>query len=69
MIEAKIFLLMLVWPTGQSDARPLWATDAYLTVEDCEQAAVQRKAQAVMAHGAAARASHYCVHADDRMNP
>jgi|TARA_R100001244_G_scaffold20643_5_gene21546 hypothetical protein len=68
VIEAKIILLMFVWPTGQSEVRPLWVTDVHLSMEECESAAVERKAQAVMAHGAVARAMHFCVHADDRMS-
>ncbi|MGB5483393.1 hypothetical protein [Parasphingorhabdus sp.] len=68
MIEAKIFLLMFIWPTGQMEDKPLWTNGAYLTVESCEEYAVQRRAAIAAEYGAGARVEHYCFDADDRMD-
>lgn len=69
MIEAKIILLMLIWPAGQTDASPLWISNAYLAVESCEEDAVMRKAEIMAEYGGDSRTEYYCVHRDDRLDP
>jgi hypothetical protein len=68
VIEAKILLLMFVWPAGQAESTPLWINDVYATVESCEQGASERKAMIETEYGADARVVHYCFDADDRMD-
>ncbi|ASK88010.1 hypothetical protein [Sphingorhabdus sp. SMR4y] len=69
MIEAKIVLLMFIWPAGQTDDRPLWISDAYLTVESCEEDAAIRKARVIAKYGADSRTEYFCIHRDDRLDP
>jgi hypothetical protein len=66
LIEAKIVLLMFIWTTGQGDDKPLWTSDAHLTVESCEENAVMLKAKIIAEHGTDSRMEHHCVHLDDR---
>ncbi|WP_417593814.1 hypothetical protein [Parasphingorhabdus sp.] len=68
VIEAKILLLMFVWPAGQADNTPLWTNDVYSTFESCEEAASERKAMVETEYGSDARIVYYCFDADDRMD-
>lgn len=68
MIEAKIFLLMFVWSPGQTEDRPLWISDAFLTFASCEESAVKLKAKALLDYGSDARIEYHCVHATDRID-
>ncbi|MEH6702424.1 hypothetical protein [Parasphingorhabdus sp.] len=68
IIEAKILLLMLVWPAGQAEEKPLWMNDVYATVEGCEEGAWERKAMIDTEYGSDARVVYYCFDADDRMD-
>ncbi len=68
MIDAKIFLLIFVWPEGQSEDNPRWMSDAYLTVESCEESALRLKTTIATEYGSDARLEHFCFHADDRLN-
>ncbi len=68
VIEAKILLLMFVWPAGQAENNPLWINDVYATVESCEHEASERKAMIETEYGADARVVYYCFDADDRMD-
>jgi len=67
MIEAKIVLMMFIWPAGQAEEKPLWTSDAYLTVESCEEDAVMRKAKIIAEYGTDSRTEHHCIHLDDRL--
>ncbi|WP_373490140.1 hypothetical protein [Parasphingorhabdus sp.] len=67
MIEAKIFLFLFVWPAGQAEDKPLWSSDAYLTIESCEESAVKLKAEIAAEYATYVRTEHHCVHADDRV--
>ena len=68
IIEAKILLLMFVWPAGQTDARPLWTNDVYSTFESWEESASERKTMVEREYGSDARIVYYCFDADDRMD-
>ena len=68
VIEAKILLLMLVWPAGQAENAPLWMNDVYSTFENCEDGASEREAMVKMKYGSDARMVYYCFDADDRMD-
>ncbi|MEO9600482.1 hypothetical protein [Parasphingorhabdus sp.] len=68
MIEAKILFLMFVWPVGQAEDRPRWTTEAFVTIESCEEAAMIWKDKSVAEYGSETRVEYYCFHADDRMS-
>ncbi len=68
IIEAKILLLMFVWPAGQAEDKPLWTNDVYATVESCEEDASERKAMVEVEYGPDARVVYYCFDVDDRMD-
>jgi len=68
VIEAKIVLMMFIWPAGQMDDKPLWANEIYLTVESCEEDAVVLKAKIAAKYGLATRMEHHCIHLDDRID-
>ncbi|WP_339689605.1 hypothetical protein [uncultured Parasphingorhabdus sp.] len=68
IIEAKILLLMFVWPAGQADNTPLWTNDVYSTLDSCEDGASERKAMVETEYGPDARIVYYCFDADDRMD-
>lgn len=68
MIEAKIALLIFIWPAGQADDKPLWTSDAYLSVESCEEDAVVLKAKIAGKYGSGVRMEHRCFHLDDRLD-
>ncbi|MEH6662532.1 MAG: hypothetical protein V7679_12855 [Parasphingorhabdus sp.] len=67
MIEAKIVLMMSIWPAGQMDDKPLWTNEIYLTVESCEKDAMVLKAKIAAKYGAATRTEHQCISVDDRV--
>ena len=67
VIEAKIALLMFVWPAGQLEGQPLWADGIHSTVESCERDAAERKAVIEMQFGPDARVEHYCFDIADRI--
>lgn len=67
VIEAKIILLMFVWPTGQMEDQPLWTDGIHPTLESCEQDALERKAKIGMEYGPDVQVAHYCFDAADRI--
>ncbi|ATW05138.1 hypothetical protein [Sphingorhabdus sp. YGSMI21] len=68
MIEAKIILMIFIWPAGQGADTPRWTSDAYLTVESCEEDAVVLKTRITAKYGPATRMEHHCMHLDDRVD-
>ena len=68
MIEAKIFLLIFVWPVGQVEDRALWTSDAFLTFASCEEGAGELIAKLALEYGSDSRIEHHCVHATDRID-
>lgn len=64
---AKIFLTMLVWPAGQAADSPMWASEPFFTVTDCEANALKLKFEIQDAHAQNSQIEHYCISIEDRL--
>ena len=67
MEQLKIILFLLVWPEGQPQNDPLWTTEPFLTIVECETRALELIAAAKTKYGTGARTQSQCFSIDNRM--
>jgi len=67
MEQLKIILFLLVWPEGQPQNDPLWTTEPFLTIVECETRSAEMVATAKSKYGAETRTQSQCFSIDNRM--
>ncbi|WP_422344039.1 hypothetical protein [Parasphingorhabdus sp.] len=67
MVELKIFLLLLIWPDGQDQGNPLWTSEAFETVAECQEYAATAIEEAIERHGADVQTQFHCLNKDSRI--
>jgi len=67
MVEMKIFLMLLIWPEGQDQNNPLWFTEPFMTVAECEEYAAKTIVEASKTYGANVQTEFHCLNRDSRI--
>lgn len=70
IVEVKFILIMFIWfPSPVAKSLPVWTSNVYETVGECEAAASEMMTKIKSENGRDVRVEHQCVAQEDYIRP